>query len=546
MRQVFFLFLLLLLLYALTFAGHLYSPDEEVMFRTTESLAQRGSLAIEPLMGFASREGVDKRQYAQYGIGQPIAAVPFYWLGGLLRRAASDSTWISLAHRLRTDPSIAGAKTPDALADAMAERLAVSSFNIFVTALAGVVLFLLARRLTGSTRAAWLAAFLWGAGSIAWPHGRTFFSEPLAGLCLLLCLELLACYFHPTPEGEGEPSPEWCLFRCSRAGTCGVPGYGCRVLPIFAGVLAGYGCLVRLDSVVFLPALTLVAVWGDFATENFAEQSASRKFALFLRHLFRLRVLMRLFFFALPVAAAGGIILGLNTLHFGSPFASAYSDQPEGIAFSTPILAGLYGYTMSIGRGLFFFSPVLVLCFWGFAPMVRRRPIFGTAIVLLVISFLLFQSRWRNWAGGWDWGPRHIIQIHALLAIPIAFWAAEKWNAFRRIAIICALLIGVAVQIYACTENPIEFYRIYYRSSTPPHAQIQYDLASNPDLAARYAVFLRDQQGNPAQQISLTDLPAPLNDSIYIVQNSAWPRYAEMLRVLHLHDNFWLHLMEKD
>ena len=43
----------------------------------------------------------------------------------------------------------------------------------------------------------------------------------------------------------------------------------------------------------------------------------------------------------------------------------AYSDQTEGIQFSTPVLAGLYGFLMSVGKGMFFFSPPLFLAFWG-------------------------------------------------------------------------------------------------------------------------------------------------------------------------------------
>ena len=65
MRHGLPLFLLLALLYGLTFGGHLYSPDEEILFRTTEALATRGCLAIEPLKGFATRPPAQPRADAR-------------------------------------------------------------------------------------------------------------------------------------------------------------------------------------------------------------------------------------------------------------------------------------------------------------------------------------------------------------------------------------------------------------------------------------------------------------------------------------------------
>jgi hypothetical protein len=37
-------------------------------------------------------------------------------------------------------------------------------------------------------------------------------------------------------------------------------------------------------------------------------------------------------------------------------------------------------------------------------------------------------------------------------------------------------------------------------------------------------------------------LPAPINDSVYIPQNSQWRAYPAMAR-MGLHDFFWLHLL---
>jgi hypothetical protein len=587
MRQALGLFCLLLLLYLLTFGGHLYSPDEELLFRTTEALTTRGSLAIEPLGGFATRAPgaprSDGREFAQYGIGQPLLAIPFYWLGVGLGHLAPEQAWLALQKRMFVyEPSLSVAE--------MSARMGVSLFNTVVMALSGAVLFLLARRLCGRNKPAWIAALCWGAGSMAWPHARTFFSEPLAGLCLLVALHQLSRMFASQPvsrsasqsasqpANQSEPIADYGL----RIADCAPsdqdhrhsarsPQYSVlRALPaLWAGIAAGYAFLVRADSIFFLPALGLLAMFGNMTMGS--AESASRVNAPYvlgkaLRHCFRGSTLARAFLFAFPVALAGSLTLLLNSLHYGHVFASGYSDQPEGIRFSTPLLAGLYGFFMSVGKGVFFFSPVLVLALWGVRPMLRAQPIFGAAVLLAFASFLVPMCAWRNWAGGWCWGPRHIMQIHALLALPIAFWIAERWNPVRRVALTTLLVVSTAVQLYGCSQNFMTFYRLYFQDPNPrlPKTHPLYDPGFEGAAPGRFSVFPCDPRtglpriptdpatGKPVLErdprtgmipgeAPLTQLPAPINDSIYVVQNSQWPRYAEMWRI-GLHDFFWLHV----
>jgi hypothetical protein len=216
MRSPFRVFFLLLVLYGLTLGGHFYSPDEEVLFRVTEALATRGSLAIDPITeGFATRPAqpprADGREYAQYGIGQPIAAVPFYWLGRAMQPLASDEAWVFLDSRLRSIQTIVAPRAAlpqgEALAreaQQVAARLGVSLFNSFLTAFSGMVLFLLTRRLTRSERAARGAALAWGAvlGLAARAH---IFSEAYCRVVSMLAFLALACCFVSKEREEVAP-----------------------------------------------------------------------------------------------------------------------------------------------------------------------------------------------------------------------------------------------------------------------------------------------------------------------------------------------------
>ncbi|MCX7624697.1 MAG: hypothetical protein N2Z21_00560, partial [Candidatus Sumerlaeaceae bacterium] len=96
MRHVITVFLCFLGLYVATCGGHLYSPDEEVMFRMTEALARRGSVAVEPMLdpegrSFATRRGKDGKEYPQYGVGNPLFALPLYWLGDAIARVVDPA-----------------------------------------------------------------------------------------------------------------------------------------------------------------------------------------------------------------------------------------------------------------------------------------------------------------------------------------------------------------------------------------------------------------------------------------------------------------------
>lgn len=565
MHKSFAVFFLLLFLYITTFGGHLYSPDGEILFRTTERFATTGSFAIEPLQGFATRPPTqareDGREYAQYGIGQPILAAPFYWAGRLCAPLFSEAFWQGLhATTLAEYPLVAPGQSPPARD--VATRVAASTFNSLITALCGLVLFLFTRRISGKGHAAFWTALLWGAGTVAWPHSRTFFTEPLAGFCVLLAFYLLL----RGHEAESE-----------RAG---------RGWFLLAGLAMGYAVLTRLDSLFFLPGLCIFALAGELDNAASFETDDGEMVPLFTsfrdvkRGLLHKEKMLRLVAFCVPLAITAGLLLGISLLRFGNPFASGYSDQPEGIRFSTPLLAGLYGFFLSIGKGLFFFSPALLLALPGLRPMARKRPVLLAALALSGALFLLVMSKWQNWAGGWCWGPRHIVQLHILLAVPIAFFVAEGWGPLKRITSVVILVAAAAVQVYGCSQDFIKFYRIFYQDPRPPRASLLYDLQANRMVQNQFALIPRNLQtgalqgevpigatlnlppgqaaalqrqyillrrnpatGLPAGQAPLNTLPAPIQDSIYIVQNSQWKGYALMWK-MGWHDLFWLHLIK--
>ncbi|MGC8841744.1 MAG: hypothetical protein ACP5QZ_09915 [Candidatus Sumerlaeaceae bacterium] len=540
-----------LTLYVATSGGHLYSPDEEIMFRMTESLARRGALSVEPMLdpqgrSFATRRGVDGKEYAQYGIGNSLFAVPLYWLGDFAARHVSPEK-AEATLGFRTVMYVP--ETERQAGPALVRRFAVSFFGSIVGAATCALLWIFAYRAHAyffcqaadeksmssakgpangdlpppavspcdqinaahqvphppspssfavsnprSTTVAWLTTLAYGAGTMALPHARTFFSEPLATFFTL------ASFFAV---------------------------FGGKRLSIrrtfVAGVAFALALLTRLDSAVVAPALGLYLVLRFLETESAGDLYAHQlDVQALLRYVRTRRFLCVLVAFCVGPLIFAAVHIWLNWLHFGNPFTSAYADQPEGIRFRTPLLAGLYGYFMSIGKSVFLFSPAIVFGLAGWRTFGRRIPSLAFCFALAVALLLVFHSRWQNWAGGWCWGPRHIFMAHAFVMLPaVGFFA--NWNRVRRLIFVMLMPIAFGVQLYGASQNFIDFYILYYRTpETQPNAYVLY---SNEDLKPIRAI-------------------APINDSIYVPQNSQWYRYAEMWQLGYT-DNLWLRLWDR-
>ncbi len=492
MKKALLIFALALGVYTLTAGGHLYSPDEEILFRTTSSLYENHSLAVDAsgLGGFGTRRGTDGEEYAQYGIGQPILAIPFYAIGKAVAKSASDEDWQRF-YGIADDEN-AARRFPHPTND-IAPRFACSFFNIFVAAFLAGILYLLLFELTQHSAASLLTALLYAFGTLAWAHSRPFFSETLAVFFILA---------------------SWlALLKSTRSRSA--------LLVVLAGLMAGCSALVRMDSVLMYPGLALVLI----GPVRHAFQPIHSKFHAW-------------FLFGIPAAICGAILLLLNILHFGGPFVTGYADQPEGIHFSAPVLAGLYGFLFSAGKGLFFFSPPLILSLWSWGAMTRRNVELTAGVALSVIVPLVAMSKWQNWAGGWCWGPRHIFMIHPFLAIPIAFWLAENWGPAKRILAVSLLAVGVGVQLLGCSQDFIEFYRRFFRDPRPEaHAHVLYDAYDQQ----YWEQFYRLNSVPANQQVPLSWSPAPTQHSVYLPQSSVWSCYPRMWREGQ-RDNLWLRL----
>ena len=215
----------------------------------------------------------------------------------------------------------------------------VSLLNAAITALTGMLIFMFVHRLNFSTLTAVITALIFGLATIAAVYAKYLFSEPLAGLLLLVAAYMLFAYHQ-----EG----------------------GLRHV-VIAGLAAGLAVLTRANNLFALPIFGLYLIYLGVRGQGLGagEQVASNRLLAVKRNMqyvtrFTFYVLRgslpSLLLFTLAVAIPAAILLTYNTLRSGNPLDTGY----DLTLFSPNILLGLYKLLFSPLRGLFVYSPILL------------------------------------------------------------------------------------------------------------------------------------------------------------------------------------------
>lgn len=142
------------------------------------------------------------------------------------------------------------------------------------------------------------------------------------------------------------------------------------------------------------------------------------------------------------ITAAAGLAVGLLPLivyhhvAFGAPWLTGYAFKADsgfaeihttGVAgIALPTIESLWGVLIGPARGLFFFSPVLLLTPVGFW-LIHRRYGFRESAPLVAASlvYIVFAAGFVDWTAGWCAAARHLIPLVPLLWIPAAVAMAE-------------------------------------------------------------------------------------------------------------------------
>lgn len=156
----------------------------------------------------------------------------------------------------------------------------------------------------------------------------------------------------------------------------------------------------------------------------------------------------------LPVAAVvfaefAALALVHNHIKTGSLWDSGYK-IPQGV-FSGELEAALYGFTLSPGKSLFVYSPPVLLGVLGLLTAIRRQGLESGLLLVVTAATLLFNAKFRFWAGDYCWGPRLLTPVVPLLLLLAVPWLPEAVargrRRLRRAALGGVVAAGLVVQL---------------------------------------------------------------------------------------------------
>ena len=419
----------------LLYLGYMNAFDADRMYQVSAGIAEYGRPTRYP--GFST--------WTKYGFGQPLIAVPFFWLGQVGGWLGGEFDGIT--------------------------RLTVSFTNLVVTALTLLVLYRAARRFASvGTSLAVAASYLLATPALN--YGRTFFSEPAGGLLLLTSILLIL------PESKGQPNEEAKWAPSSR-----------RLL--LSGLCLGGMLLFKPAFAIYWPAVGLAVLWLCLRKPRSGVGALVGKLALFGIG---------------PLAAL--VVQGAYNYIRYAPLADALFrtgyEKEEG--FSTPLLEGLGGLLFSPGKSVFLYAPVLILMPVGLWLMFRRGGSAGRLAAWLIVAEVVvgfgFNAMWWAWTGNFAWGPRLIVPVLPLMVWTLALlggqWSTDTESGERQarngrqIAAAAWVVLGVLGAAVNIAGTMVDF-QVYFRNyglllaGDPGEGVTLYDPANSPLLVeARY------------------------------------------------------------
>ncbi len=164
--------------------------------------------------------------------------------------------------------------------------------------------------------------------------------------------------------------------------------------------------------------------------------------------------------YALGIVPPILLALGYNLAYYGvwDATVGGYNrGMMEG--FVTPFFEGLAGLTVSPGRGLLVYSPVLAFSLAGFVLAWRRRAHLLIAAGVAAGAVLGLHAKWDGWWGGVCFGPRLLsdaLPLLSLLLAPALEEIGRGGGPRAALRVWFGVLLGISVWIHAmgaCIPN---------------------------------------------------------------------------------------------
>lgn len=314
-----------------------------------------------------------------------------------------------LYRKFTSIPFVSSLLDIESVSYAGAVRIITLFSTVLPSVVLGVVFFIEAARHT-SQHKAFALTLAYGLATIAFPYSFTLFQHQLAAVGLFIGFVLIWRLLDSLPR---------------------TPGY------TVVGLLFGFVSIAEPIAVVPMAGM---ALWVVISTRSIRPALSM----------------------ALGAAPWLLVFVVYNLLAYGTPIAFGYTNVANGwdavqgqgvMGLVFPSLDRLWGITFSSFRGLFFFSPFLLLGFWGLARLARSQVNrFAPFMILLVLTtFFVYNSAYLVWWGGYSIGPRHLTPAVPFLAFSIVYLLEHPkrsrliWRTFLGLSLVSALIIWIMI-----------------------------------------------------------------------------------------------------
>lgn len=291
---------------------------------------------------------------------------------------------------------------------------AARSLDLWLGAALVVVFFLMALAIGYTRRTAVILAVIFGLASTAWPDAQSALEQTQVDLFLLVAV--------------------YAVWRFVRGGMTN------RAWLVASGIALGLCVFTRYDEILYFPIVALYP-----AMLRWRENQPGKLFKDWLA----------LGFSFLPW---GLIILGWDAMRFGKPWLTGLHEA----TFGEPFWTGFAGLTVSPGKGLIWYLPLVFLAPWAFRRFARWHQSLAWLFAALIVIPVLFYSNVLYWHGDPAWGPRYLYTAVPYLILPIGV-LIERWHAERR-WLRGALVVLVAVSfVFQLSAVSVTQWRFWYR-----------------------------------------------------------------------------------
>jgi len=395
------LLVLFLAVFAFTASGHIQTIDAEQELSVAASLRAGHGVAsyMTAAHGGGTTPGRGGRNYAAHDLGESLLYLPLTLVPGTVRVVTGQACWpphTTLCSAVR-----------DAAVPTPRLELLASFLN---PVLGAVLLLVFAEVLTGlgfDRRVAVLTTLLVGFTSVLWVYSHISFDATADALFILVAV--------------------LGLVRFERA-----PDAPTRQLWV-AGAALGAAIVVRSDTVALVPALSIpvvVALWRQRRTLGSAVRSALA--------------------WGIPLVTALAVNGWYNWLRFGSPTDNGNLHDPL-LKLTTPLVDGLLGQTLFPGKGMLFYTPLLLIALVGWPRFVREHRVLGLTLLLTILTALVVHAPLADWSGDDAWAARHTIPVTALALVPLAYVVRDlvRHQLARAVsvAVVVLAVVGLVVQL---------------------------------------------------------------------------------------------------